>query len=124
LHLCIGTASKIILSERRTYRDFWNGVGLNFNSSPVQVFVLPNNNFSTEESSATISDRDGNLLFYTDGGAVYNRKYEVMNNGYRIADGYLSTTTQKVIVPKPNSSFLYYIFSAGYQGRDFEIFSG
>jgi gliding motility-associated-like protein len=96
---------------------FGNGVGLDFNSSPPEVFVL-SNNFNTEEKSASISDKDGNLLFYTNGVRVFNRDHQQMPNGSDLTTDYGTTSTQMAIVPIPESSYLYYIFTPGYQGRD------
>ena len=50
---------------------FGEYAGLDFNSgSPV---ALTNGQLSTDEGCTTISDKNGNLLFYTDGKVVYNK---------------------------------------------------
>ncbi len=36
---------------------------------------------STTEGCATISDKYGNLQFYTDGITVYNQEHDIMQNG-------------------------------------------
>ncbi|MFZ1634789.1 MAG: T9SS type A sorting domain-containing protein [Chitinophagales bacterium] len=68
------------------------------------------------ESSASISDSLGNLLFHTDGRYVWNKLNEVMPNGcclnieqYGV---YGSSVTQgALIIPKPGNLNLYYIFT-------------
>jgi hypothetical protein len=63
--------------------------------------VLTNSALITEEGSATIADREGNLLFYTDGVTVYNRLHQVMLNGLNLWGNY--STTQTLIVPQPGN---------------------
>ncbi|MDX5321813.1 MAG: hypothetical protein LPK45_11780, partial [Bacteroidota bacterium] len=62
------------------------------------------------EACASISDRNGNLLFYTDGDTVWNARNEIMPNGKHI-EGNRSATQGALIVPKPGSKTLYYIFT-------------
>jgi hypothetical protein len=66
----------------------------------------------TSEGSASVADRvTGALLFYTNGGKVWNANNQVMPNGTGLLGGtaLLSSTTASVIVPKPGSCNLYYI---------------
>src|SRR3970040_2481571 len=77
---------------------FGNYAGLDFNSgNPV---ALTNGKLVTKEGCTTISDKDGNLLFYTDGSLVYNKNHQVMPNGYGL-QGHNSSTQSAIIVPKP-----------------------
>ena len=58
---------------------FGQNAGLDFSSgSPVAVF---NGQLKTSEGCATISDNNGNLLFYTDGVTAYNNQHTAMPNG-------------------------------------------
>jgi gliding motility-associated-like protein len=87
---------------------FGSHAGIDFNSgSPV---VLLDSALDTVEGVATISDADGNLLFYTDGVTVWNKTHAVMNNGTGLL-GHPSSTQSAIIVPKPGSLTLYYIFT-------------
>ncbi|WP_310560813.1 T9SS type B sorting domain-containing protein [Flavobacterium sp.] len=87
---------------------FGNNAGLDFNSgSPV---ALTNGQLFTKEGCTTISDKDGNLLFYTDGSVVYNKNHQTMPNGYGLM-GNNSSTQSAIIVPKPNNPYIYYIFT-------------
>lgn len=87
---------------------FGEYAGLDFNSgSPV---ALTNGQLSTDEGCTTISDKNGNLLFYTDGSIVYDKAHNVMPNGTGLL-GHRSSTQSAIIVPRPNNPNLYYIFT-------------
>lgn len=87
---------------------FGRNAGLDFNSgSPV---ALTDGQLNTPEGCATISDSSGSLLFYTDGVNVYNSSHLIMQNGTGLL-GNSSSTNSAIIVPKPNSSNIYYIFT-------------
>ncbi len=87
---------------------FGEYAGLDFNSgSPV---ALTNGQLSTDEGCTTISDKNGNLLFYTDGSIVYDKSHNVMPNGTGLL-GHRSSTQSAIIVPRPNNPNLYYIFT-------------
>jgi hypothetical protein len=87
---------------------FGNYAGLDFNSgSPV---ALTNGQLNTAEGCTTISDKNGTLLFYTDGSIVYDKSHQVMPNGYGLL-GHNSSTQSAIIVPHPSNKNLYYIFT-------------
>ena len=87
---------------------FGSGAGLDFNSgTPV---VLTNGRLDTQEGCATMSDINGNLLFYTDGSIVYNRNHSIMPNGSGLL-GHSSSTQSAIIVPNPTNNSIYYIFT-------------
>ncbi len=87
---------------------FGDKAGINFNSgAPV---ALTNGNLNTQEGCATYSDKDGNLLFYTDGSTVYNAQHREMQNGSGLL-GQSSSTQSAIVIPKPGSSSIYYIFT-------------
>jgi gliding motility-associated-like protein len=91
----------------------WNwyfdlNAALNFSSgTPVAVAGCSMNQ---AEGNATVSDASGNLLFYTDGISVWNRNNAQMPNGFGL-NGNWSTTQSALIVPKPDSPNIYYIFT-------------
>lgn len=62
------------------------------------------------EGSSTISDANGNLLFYCSGTRVWNKDHQLMPNGAGLAGGE-SSTQAALIVPKPGSDRLFYIFT-------------
>ena len=88
---------------------FGNNAGVSFaTGSPV---ALTNGALVTTEGCASISDLNGNLLFYTDGVTVWNRNHVAMTNGTGL-HGHASTTQSAIIVQRPGSTNLYYIFTA------------
>ena len=87
---------------------FGENAGLDFNSgSPV---ALLDGQLNTLEGCSTISDTNGNLLFYSDGVTVWNRNHGVMLNGTGL-NGHESSTHSALVVPKPNDPNIYYIFT-------------
>lgn len=50
---------------------FGYGAGVKFDVASGTVASVNNGNLSTNEGSTSISDENGNLLFYTDGSIVY-----------------------------------------------------
>ncbi len=94
---------------------FGTGAAINFSSgNPVAVTGCGMNQ---AEGCATISDVGGNLLFYTDGVTVWNANNVVMANGNGLAGGASSNSNQAstqsaIIVPKPDSAGIYYIFTS------------
>jgi gliding motility-associated-like protein len=87
--------------------------GLDFNNgAPVP---LTNGVLNTTEGCATISNSSGQLLFYTDGTSVYNKNHVLMVNGGGLK-GDFSSSQSAIIVKKPKSSTIYYIFTATRSG--------
>lgn len=86
---------------------FGEFAGLDFNSG---VPIGQTGMLETREGCASISDRKGNLLFYTDGSTVFDRNHNVMPNGTELL-GNNSSTQSAIIVPKPESKSIYYIFT-------------
>lgn len=88
---------------------FGNSAGVSFQTgSPVSV---PGGQINTVEGCATISSNTGVLNFYTEGQRVWNRNHVQMPNGFGLM-GNTSTTQSGVIVKKPGSPNIYYIFTA------------
>ena len=105
-----------IISNAQKEGNFWYFgafAGIDFNSGiPVAV---TNGQLSTFEGCATISDNLGNLLFYTDGVFVWNKNHVLMPNGTGLL-GDPSSTQSSIIVKKPGSNTIYYIFTADREG--------
>ena len=92
---------------------FGSRAGLDFNSgSPV---ALTNGTLSTFEGCSSISDNMGNLLFYTDGTTVRNKNHVQMPNGFGLL-GHSSSTQSAIIISKPGSNTIYYIFTTPAEG--------
>jgi len=81
--------------------------GIDFNSgNPVAVVGT----IKTNEGGASISDANGNLLFYTNGLVVKDRNHNQMPNGFGLM-GHSSASQSALIVRKPGSCTNYYIFT-------------
>lgn len=94
---------------------FGNNAGLDFNSgSPV---ALNDGLLKTDEGCSSISDENGNLLFYSDGINVWTKNHELMrySNGNLANDlqGNPSSSQSGLIIPNPEDKNLYYIFTVG-----------
>lgn len=87
---------------------FGGGAGISFNTSPPTT--LTNGKLYTLEGCASISNDNGQLLFYTDGRVVYNRNGEIMENGTGLL-GDQSSSQSAIIIPLPLSTTVYYIFT-------------
>lgn len=87
---------------------FGGNAGLDFNTGVATP--LYDGELNTLEGCATISNPAGQLLFYTDGVTVWDRNHNIMPNGTGLL-GNSSTTQSAIIVPKPGSSTIYYIFT-------------
>ncbi|SEL84796.1 gliding motility-associated C-terminal domain-containing protein [Maribacter orientalis] len=87
---------------------FGRNAGLDFNSgAPV---LLTDGALDTREGCASISDPNGNLLFYTDGLTVWNRNHQPMPNGTGL-NGDPSSTQAAIIIPKSDEPNIFYIFT-------------
>ncbi len=87
---------------------FGNHAGLDFNSgSPV---ALTNGVMNQHEGCATLSDNNGNLLFYSNGLEIWNSNHDIMENGSGLLGGG-SSTQSCIFVPKPGSDTLFYVFT-------------
>jgi gliding motility-associated-like protein len=85
--------------------------GLNFNTSPPTA-ILTSSMPSSGYTYASISNAAGNLLFYTNGGTVWDQTNSVMANGTGL-NGYSGTlgSQRAIILKKPGSASIYYIFT-------------
>lgn len=98
-----------VLAQQGNIWYFGIHAGLNFNTNPPTALV--DGALDTNEGSASIADNNGNILFYTDGSTVYNRNHKPMPNGTDLS-GHYSAAQSAIIVPKPGSAKIYYIFTA------------
>ena len=88
---------------------FGENAGLDFNpGSPATS--IGGSAMVTQEGCASIADKKGDLLFYTDGVSVWNKHHKVMYNGTGL-NGSFSSAQSGVIIPKPVNDSIYYIFT-------------
>jgi gliding motility-associated-like protein len=104
-------------SAKSQYSNVWAfgaHAGINFNTNPPQPISTA---ILTSEGSAVMCDSLGQLLMYTDGTTIWNRMHNIMPNGLDLPNVGLnitvSTSQGTIIIPKPGSHTLYYVFSLG-----------
>jgi gliding motility-associated-like protein len=103
--------TNFIFSQKEANIWYFGGkAGLDFNSG-IPVPLL-DGQMDTFEGCATISDKNGDLLFYTDGSAIWNKNHEYMPNSFGLL-GNTSSTNSAIIVPKIGHPNSYYIFTVG-----------
>jgi gliding motility-associated-like protein len=117
----------LIQAQHRTNNwYFGDGAGLRFTNGSVEV--TSNGNLQAEGGCSTISDKSGNLLFYTNGLEIKNRLHETMPNGDSI-HGRSFVNQNSLFIPHPADTNIYYLFtvdSSGfkYSGIDLRMESG
>ncbi|MBC7587072.1 MAG: hypothetical protein H7178_01840, partial [Chitinophagaceae bacterium] len=89
------------------YFPFFSGI--TFNTTPPSALV--DGQIFQNISCAVMSDKSGNLLFYTDGVRVWNRNHQIMPNGNGLF-GDFSQTNSVLIIPFINDNSKYYLFTA------------
>jgi len=129
LFFSILLSSSYLQAQKETYWWYFGyNAGMTFSTlqtltaaSGTTVSGLPtrlnNSPIYTAEGCFSISDRDGNFLFASDGQTVYNRNLAVMANGTGL-HGDPSSTQSGIIVPRPGSNNEFYlIVSPVYSNR-------
>lgn len=96
-------------AQRENVWAFGTNAGLDFNTgTPVVIST----NIVANEACASVCNTNGQLLFYTNGECVWDRTGNFMQDGFSICSAGIGSTTQgALIVPMPDSSSKYYIFS-------------
>eukprot|EP01034_Spumella_vulgaris_P019444 gene19444-24857_t len=96
----------------------FTNLSMDFSNGDPVAGPSPMNNGSLE-SSTTISDADGNLLFSSDGLTVWNRNHQVMPNGNGLM-GNISATQSSLAVPFPGNPNRYYLFTSAAIENNYE----
>lgn len=104
---------------------FGFNAGLDFNTEPPTP--LTDGLLATYEGCASIADKNGALVFYTDGTTVWDKTHTPMANGTGLL-GNSSSTQSAIIVPYPgtynytNKKFdKYFIVTVDYQGGSYGV---
>ena len=103
--------SSCLDSLSQSQADWWyfgDSAGLHF--TPNGPVADTNGLLNTNEGCTSISDINGNLLFYTDGITVYDSTHGIMPNGTGLF-GDPSSVQSGVIVPFPGHPLKFYIFT-------------
>lgn len=115
LFILLCTTLSIFSQKEANIWYFGENAGVDFSSgTPV---ALTDGKLDTQEGCSSISDKNGNLLFYSDGINVYTKNHELMKySDGRLAnnlEGNPSSSQSGLIVPNPDKSNIYYIFTVG-----------
>ncbi len=99
---------------------FGFNAGVDFNTSPpskIPTGAGSGGMNSQQAGTACISDSAGRLLFWSDGVEAFGPHGPLLNgSGFA---GHRSSTQSSIIVPKPGSDSLFYLFTSGSQWRYF-----
>jgi gliding motility-associated-like protein len=112
-----GTARVTVYGDEGQTANIWyfgNGAGIDFNEEegldPPPRSITDPHAMNAPAGTSTISDANGDVLFYSNGKTVWNRENGVMPNGTNIGGD--SVAVQAVIiVPFPEDETLYYLFT-------------
>ncbi len=95
--------------QRANIWYFGNRAGLDFNPLPENPVVpITNPVMDAPEGTSTISDRNGQVVFFTDGDKVWNRTNVEIATGI---GGEPGSSQAALIIPVPGDETLYYIFT-------------
>ncbi|MBL7933279.1 MAG: hypothetical protein JNL60_15340 [Bacteroidia bacterium] len=101
-----------LISQNETNNWYFGQyAGLNFSTNPPSAVL--NSTMFASSGCSSVSDAAGNLLFYTNGQTVWNKNHQIMANGTGLW-GVYGPSQSGLIVKKPGSSSIYYIFSTGW----------
>ena len=115
IYLFIFFLSLNVFAQKEANNWFFGiGAGIHFQDDGT-VNAVTGSPIVTNEGCSTISDKSGNLLFYTDGRNVWDRNHVLMPNGnYDQNTGLMgdpSSTQSAIIIPKIGDNNIYYIFT-------------
>lgn len=120
IFLCFLLISSASLAQKQSNMwYFGRNTGMDFNqlksynTSLGEIHGLPTEvvgPFNTGEGCFSISDREGNFLFSSDGRVAYNKVNQPMPNGTGLR-GNGSSAQSGIVVPMPDNEKLYYLFT-------------
>lgn len=99
--------------DTNIFRNQWyfgENAGIDFNP-PATSAITDANLMSSPQGASSISDLNGDLLFYTNGETIFNKNHRIMDNGDNIG-GDPNSSQGVMIVPLPNDSSIYYVFTS------------
>ena len=96
---------------------FGQRAGIDFNGE--EPVALLDGAMNQPEGCSVMSDANGNLLFYSNGEAVWNQFHDTMPNG-RDLMGSFSASQSVIIVPMPRDDEKYYVFTVDSKNHGLE----
>jgi PKD repeat protein len=118
----IALFSKILIVQAQNeackwYFEQYNG--LDFSGDTVKY--LSGCQFGENESSSSICDSNGNMLFYSNGLTIYNKYNTIVKNGtdlgFPAGTNITSSYQGTLLLKHPDNDSLLYLFSTDLQGR-------
>ncbi len=112
---CTITASFVLtlFEEEKQAANFWyfgNGAGIDFSGDEGPIAVT-DGAIEAEEGCTTVSDDNGDLLFYTNGDVIWDSEHNVMANGTGLG-GNPDASQGVITVAHGVDPSLYYIFTS------------
>lgn len=99
--------------DTNIFRNQWyfgENAGIDFNP-PATSAITDANLMSSPQGASSVSDLNGDVLFYTNGETIWNKNHRVMDNGDNIG-GDPNSSQGVMIVPLPQDSSIYYVFAS------------
>jgi len=100
---------------------------LRFDNAALQILELDTTDGRAREALACMSDKDGNLLFYTNNCSIFNKNHEVMENSGGMNPGQVQTywcnvnpfanpnDNSVLILPQPDNEQIFQVFHWDYE---------
>jgi len=111
LKILLAIMIKVFVCFPQNEANLWHfGKLAGFDFSNGQPELILNPMPPTPGSTSTMCDTNGNLLFTTNGEAIWNRNNQIMLNGNDL-EGTSKTSQGVLIVKKPGINQLYYVFT-------------
>jgi gliding motility-associated-like protein len=99
--------------EGENWVFFLNNNLVSFRGGAPMASSLTGGMIQGKKGTASISDKSGNLLFYTDGMQVWNKNNQIMLYGDKLF-GNKACTQSSLIVPLPGADHLFYLFTVDF----------
>lgn len=106
-----------VYGEENNTANIWyfgDGAGIDFNEEdgldPPPRSITEAHAMNAPAGTSTISDANGDVLFYTNGSTVWNRENETMPNGLEIGGDSVAAQAG-IILPFIDDETLYYVFT-------------
>ena len=116
--LFIMSSCVLFAQKEAAHWFFGQGCGLNFldthtvtDANGISVAGVPKNESSplnTNEGCFSLSDKDGNIIVFSDGMRVYNKNKQLIASGL---NGHTSSAQSGILIPYPETPGKYFIIS-------------
>jgi gliding motility-associated-like protein len=103
--------SNMAYSQGKQANNWYFGgqAGITFQQGSPPIALLDGQSISPSwTGTACMSDKDGNLLFYSDGVTIWNKNHQIMTNGSNMGS---FSTQGAMIVQDPGNENRYYFFN-------------